>query len=255
MNQFKLILLDLDFTLLHSDRTISCYSLEVLRRFQEKGVLVGFSTNRGVTVIQEYIQQVNPDVVVCNGGAAIFYKNELIHTETFSGEESHKIFAAVYKYCGDQAEITCDTLDKLYWNRKDDKSDNYSTNSVYDDFKNFSEPVMKFCVQTTDEEKARLIASSVDCVDFLRFSDIPWYKFSSKKATKEQAVDFLSDYLKIPVTQMVAFGDDFSDMGMLQRCGTGVAMLNAIPAVKEIADDITLSCDEDGVARWLEAHE
>ena len=52
---------------------------------------------------------------------------------------------------------------------------------------------------------------------------------------------------------MIAFGDDFSDMGMLKLCGKGIAMGNAIPQVKEIADDITLTNDEDGVAVYLES--
>ena len=50
---------------------------------------------------------------------------------------------------------------------------------------------------------------------------------------------------------MVAFGDDFNDIGMLQFCGKGIAMKNAIPEVKAIADEICLSNEEDGVAKWI----
>ena len=84
------------------------------------------------------------------------------------------------------------------------------------------------------------------------FSDIPWYKFSPKLATKENAISFLSQYLKIPVEKMAAFGDDFSDIGMLKLCGTGIAVGNAIPQVKEIADFVCDSCDQDGPATWIE---
>ena len=47
-------------------------------------------------------------------------------------------------------------------------------------------------------------------------------------------------------------GDDFNDIGMLKLCGTGVAMKNAIPQVKEVADFETLSNNEDGVAKYIE---
>lgn len=51
---------------------------------------------------------------------------------------------------------------------------------------------------------------------------------------------------------MAAFGDDFSDIGMLKLCGTGIAVGNAIPQVKEIADFVCDSCDQDGPATWIE---
>lgn len=50
----------------------------------------------------------------------------------------------------------------------------------------------------------------------------------------------------------VCFGDDKNDIEMLQMCGTGVAVSNAVMQVKEYADCITLSNDEDGVAHWIE---
>lgn len=54
------------------------------------------------------------------------------------------------------------------------------------------------------------------------------------------------------VSEIVAFGDDYADIGMLKLCGIGVAMGNAIQEVKDIADAITLSNEEDGVAAYLE---
>ena len=51
---------------------------------------------------------------------------------------------------------------------------------------------------------------------------------------------------------MISFGDDFTDMGMLKTTGKGIAMENAIAQVKQIATEITLSCDNDGVAYYIE---
>ncbi|MDE7186642.1 MAG: HAD hydrolase family protein, partial [Lachnospiraceae bacterium] len=51
---------------------------------------------------------------------------------------------------------------------------------------------------------------------------------------------------------MAAFGDGYADIGMLKLCGIGVAMDNAVQEAKDIADDITLSNEEDGVAAYLE---
>lgn len=51
---------------------------------------------------------------------------------------------------------------------------------------------------------------------------------------------------------IIAFGDDYADIGMLELCGTGVAMGNAIDEVKERADIIIGSNDEEGIANFIE---
>ena len=48
--------------------------------------------------------------------------------------------------------------------------------------------------------------------------------------------------------EIIAIGDNYNDMGMLEFAGLGIAMGNAPDLVKQCADDITLSNDEDGVA-------
>ena len=68
------------------------------------------------------------------------------------------ILKTIFEVCGEEAEITLDTLNEIYWNRGKDKSTTYAFDSIYDDFKNFSKPGMKICVQTDDPEKAKQIA-------------------------------------------------------------------------------------------------
>ena len=61
----------------------------------------------------------------------------------------------------------------------------------------------------------------------------------------------LAKILNISLNEIVAFGDDKNDMEMLKMCGIGIAVDNAISDVKAIADCVTLSNDENGVAEWL----
>lgn len=250
----KIILVDLDLTLLRSNQTISDFTISTLKKCQKAGNLVGFSTSRGTTRIKTYVQQVNPDIIICNAGASIFYNEQLLHQETFTLEQTHKLLNEVYNQLGDNAEITVDTLYDFFWNRNDNKSTQYGNDAKYNDCRNFPEPAMKFCVQTTDRQAAEKIASQVKGCTAIPFSDIPWYKFAPDTATKENAIKYISQYLKIGTEDIIAFGDDYSDIGMLKLCGKGIAMGNAIEPVKAIADDVTASCDEDGVALWLEKH-
>ena len=59
--------------------------------------------------------------------------------------------------------------------------------------------------------------------------------------------------LQLSPDEIAVFGDDFNDIGMLRLCGRGIAMENAIAEVKQAADEICLSNEQDGVARWIAA--
>ena len=115
---------------------------------------------------------------------------------------------------------------------------------------------MKLCIESLDKEKVKEVANyfGEGKIDFLPFSDIPWYKLTKTDATKEKAIEALSRQLGIPLSQIAAFGDDFNDIGMLKVCGTGIAMDNAIEEVKKAADQVCESNEADGVAKWMEEH-
>jgi len=248
----KIILVDLDLTLLRSDGTISDHTVSVLKQCQQKGILIGFSTSRGTTRIQQYSDIIHPEIKICNAGACVYYRDELIHAETFTLDETHALLDKAYEVLGADAEITVDTLNDFFWNRTENKTTQYMPEAKFDDCKNFPESAMKFCAQLSDADKAEEIASVVENCSAVAFSDIPWYKFAPKSATKENGIKYISEYLKIPLSEMISFGDDFSDIGMLKTTGRGIAMGNAIEEVKAIAGDVTKSCDEDGVADYIE---
>ena len=169
----------------------------------------------------------------------------------FSVEETRTIIKAIFEVFGSEAILSVDNENGLYSNSKEELGDNFWT---FNDFSDFREMAMKICVQTLDKEKVSKIAASIGegRVDFLPFSDIPWYKLSLKEATKEKAVSALSEKINIPLSKIAAFGDDFNDIGMLKLCGKGIAMENAIEQVKQVADEVCQSNENDGVARWIE---
>jgi hydroxymethylpyrimidine pyrophosphatase-like HAD family hydrolase len=74
---------------------------------------------------------------------------------------------------------------------------------------------------------------------------------SNAAACKKNAVNRIMDYLCINESEILSFGDDLNDIGMFEASGTGVAMANSVPELKEIADYITLSNDEDGIADYI----
>ena len=73
-----------------------------------------------------------------------------------------------------------------------------------------------------------------------------------KEANKSHALEFLSTHFSIKKEEVIAIGDNFNDMDMIQYAGLGVAMGNAPEYLKKSADYVTRSNDEDGVRHVLE---
>lgn len=248
---FRLILTDLDGTLLRSDKTVSNETRSVLERCRAAGYLLGIATARVLPNAKRILEGIEPDLIISSGGALIMHGGRELYRCAFSvGETKAMLSAALALQC----EITVDTVSEHYWNYTFDPSllTPDWCQSVYSDFHDFSEEALKICVQISDETTAKKIAASVPDCDYVKFSDVDFYKFTKKGATKEKAAQIAVKTLGTALDEVIAFGDDTVDLEMLRLCGCGVAMGNAIDAVKRIADGVTDTNDRDGVAKYLE---
>ena len=252
----RLILLDLDDTLLRSDKTISAYSARVLAACQERGMLVAFATARGESNILPFVEQVRPDIVISSGGALIRCHGEIIDAQMFSGDETAAILGAGIRLMGRECLMTVDTLDAYYGNYAGDATGILTGwgEVRWADFETFREPSLKICVHLPGDAHAQEVAAAVPGCDWLRFTGGQWYKFTRANINKERAAARLSELLRVPAQDMIAFGDDTSDIGMLRYCGMGVAVANAIDEVKAAAKMIVASQDDDGPAAYLATH-
>ena len=77
-------------------------------------------------------------------------------------------------------------------------------------------------------------------------------EINDEKAHKGAALLALAEHLDLRREATYAFGDGLNDLTMLRDAGTGIAMANAEPEAKAVADRLTLSCDEDGVAYGID---
>ena len=251
--KFSVILTDLDGTLFRNDKSISDYSKKMIAQAQQKGLLFGICTARAKINALKFLDGIKPDILISNGGGLVTLRDEVIYSCQFSVEETRTLIKAAFEVFGPDVILSADNEQGLYSNSKEELGDKFWT---FDGFSNFKVPCMKMCIKSLDREKIEKVISSIglDKIDYLPFSDIPWYKLSKKDATKEKAIEALCSNLKIGPEQIVAFGDDFNDIGMLKLCGKGIAMKNAITEVQAVADEVCLSNEEDGVDRCMEAH-
>lgn len=71
---------------------------------------------------------------------------------------------------------------------------------------------------------------------------------------KGKALEYIADYFKIPLDKTVAIGDNLNDISMIKAAAVGVAVGNASLELKRVADDVTISSDECGVAKTIEKY-
>lgn len=249
----RLLLFDLDGTLLRSDKTISKITMRELQKCREQGIMVGVSTSRSEKNCMEFIAQLNPDVVISSAGALVKYKEEYIYKAEFTKTETRELIQKAREICGEDCEITVDTVNAHYWNYKIDpkQQDKSWGDSIYTDFQNFNEESLKMCMEIFDKKAAERLEQNLPECDCVRFSDGYWYKFTKKSATKENAILHMCAKCGINLDEITAFGDDYADIGMLKLCGTGIAMGNAIDEVKAVADQVIGDNDNDGIGYYL----
>ena len=253
----KLLLFDLDGTLLTTDKKISPKTFSAVMRARENGYLIGICTSRSEGNSLDFIGRLQPDVTISSGGAMVSLRGEVIVTDAFTSGQTHRILSEAKRICSDiSISLDSASADAEFYSNFKPPEDALSASwgkTIYTDVIDFYKPALKICFEIFDKDKAEELQDALPFCDCIKFSDGEWYKFTKSGVTKETAIKKTCVHLGIDLTQVTAFGDDLADIGMLRMCGTGVAMGNALPEVKA-ASDITIgSNDEDGIAYYLDS--
>lgn len=256
MSNIKLIVTDLDFTLLRSDQSISDYTAEVFHKCSEAGILTAFATARFIHGVQDFMDHVHPDYAVLNDGTMIYQKNQFLFGIPLKSESVSGIICLL-KTLDPKIQLSAAAQEIVYRNHHHSGYTNFTPHSAYADFeKPFDETIFKLVASPSQEDYAvqfSAIAESFGCKTF-QYRGENRHAFLSNGAGKFSGIRKLVEHLDIPLSQVAAFGDDRNDMEMVQKCGLGIAVANAMPQLHAIADEITRSNDEDGVAYYIEKH-
>ena len=107
-----------------------------------------------------------------------------------------------------------------------------------------------------DALRGRLLKDLTEQFDSLSVStSMPCnIEINDAHANKGEAIASLTAYLGLPMAATMAIGDGLNDRSMIRMAGLGVAMANAYPEILALADEVTASCDEDGAALAIERH-
>lgn len=265
----KIVLLDLDGTLLASDKTISSANYAALERAAEMGVHIVPSTGRFYDAMPEVVRNL-PFVryAVTVNGAQIYDAKEkkVLHQAEISSEEA----LAVYEYFESLPTI-CDCyvegwgyMDRSHYARIDEFA---TVPYVVTMLKELRTPVddVKEIIRRHKVQKVMTFFKDMDrrALELERVPALfPHLRVTSSiannievnamGANKGNALKHLCAHLGVDVKDTMAFGDGSNDLTMIQTAGIGVAMGNAYQGLKDVADYVTLDCDENGVAYAIE---
>ena len=271
MRNIRLIALDLDGTLLNSDKKLTPENEAALRRASEAGIEIVPATGRFYGGMPDFIRAL-PYVryaITINGAEVL---------DTATGESVYKAeipvadAVKIMEYL-DRLPVIYDCyMDGWGWMTKSmqDKAPEYAPTPH--NLKMLLElrhpvPELKAHLRGTGHDVQKVQAFFHDLelrarvIDELRrlFPDTAVttsisnnMEVNHKDAQKGKALAGLAAHLGIDISETAAFGDDMNDLSMIEAAGVGIAMENGAPDLKKTADRIAPSCDENGVAREIE---
>ncbi|MBF7096495.1 Cof-type HAD-IIB family hydrolase [Alkalibacter mobilis] len=259
--KYKLIAVDIDGTLLNSQGILTQKTKEQIRRAHEAGVIFTISTGRPIQGVMPLVEEIGLDIpLITYNGAMVLKANthEIIYEKSLINESALKIYKMGLKI---DTTMILWSENKLYSNVDNEKSRFYSglTNTpmeVIDDIGRLKENITKIIWYENDIKVLELM----DMLD-REFEDKrvvyhpsrPYFlEFVDSEASKAIAIAKLGEIYGIRREEIIAVGDSYNDISMIEFAGLGVAMDNAPKIIKDKADYITKSCDDDGVAHVID---
>lgn len=150
----KMILTDLDHTLLRENGSISDETLNILSKCREQGIQFAIATARYWIGAERYIEQLKPDYEITTDGTLIHSKNKCIYSCEFSEEDTNLIITNIMTAVPN-AEITVATGKRVYWNSKHISESEKLHKAVYNDYSTYlNVKANKIVVELPDESVA-----------------------------------------------------------------------------------------------------
>ncbi|HSH25781.1 MAG TPA: Cof-type HAD-IIB family hydrolase [Massilibacterium sp.] len=258
-----LIALDLDGTLLQDNKTISKKTKNVITRLKNEGHVIVIATGRPYRASEIYYRELGLTTPIVNFNGA-FTHDPTGSFGTYHTPVDLSVAKDVFEICDyySVSNYLAEVKDLVYLRHPDRTIvDVFSTGnpSIYTgDLKNImKDSPTSLLIQPKDEQMTtindKLKEAHAEVITHRTWSP-PFQMIEIVKAGMNKAVGLqkIANYYHIPRERIIAFGDEDNDIEMLEYAGFGIAMGNAINELKSVADDVTKSNMDNGIAYYLE---
>lgn len=262
---YKLIALDMDGTLLTTDKKVSERTAASIKEAEAKGVKIVLASGRPLLGLNKYLEELGllkgEDYVLSfNGGLVQNTKTgKIVSKVSLKGSDLKNIYEIskqlninIHAFSAKGGLIT----------PKNSKYTEYEAeiNGIDINIKDFNEiedeediiKVMMIDPQEILDPAIEKLPNEI-YEKYSVFKSSPFFlEFTHKEVDKGLGLKKLGEFLGIKKEEIIACGDAGNDLSMIKYAGLGVAMDNAVPEVKEVANYITASNDEDGISKVIE---
>lgn len=252
-----LIAIDSDGTLRHSDGSISDRTKKIVQKLVRKGNIITICTARPRYHTLKISEEVGINrFLISSNGTEVYdnLNNKIIYSAYLSPKYCKKIYSDV-ENIDVRAIFVCDNIEYATGFIRNDSQILLNKSNI-DTM--LARNIKQIMIIGKDKEKIKRYKNKVkkynlNIIDTSSDSkEEIWFSIISNKASKGVALKKLAGYLNIPMYQTVAIGNDNNDLSMIQVAEVGIAVENATNELKKIANYITDSNDDDGVAKILE---
>ena len=287
---YKLVVIDLDGTMLNSYGEISEYTKKVVTETINKGVEIVLASGRPIDSIQAIAKEVGINGYFIAGNGALVYdikEEKMIYENYMKKEKVLEIIkiceenSIAYNVYTDKTILTTNLkFNVLYYYKENIKKEEHKKTNIsivqnmYDYVKSLNEE--RFLKITICDENSAIFNSilkkikeinEIEVLEIAHMSrkiikqgteEIPveyfYTEISANDVDKWMAIQFLMKKLNITKEEIIAIGDNTNDKKMIENCGMGIAMKESTPEITNIANDVTDSNNHDGVAKALEKY-
>ena len=287
---YKLIAIDLDGTLLNSYGVITENTKKIIKKVEEQGVNIILASGRPIDSIQAIANEIESKKYFIAGNGAIVYdleKDEIIYENCLKKQkvleiikicEENSIGYSIYT----EKEILTTALkyNVLYYHKEnlkkpEDKKTKISIIQNMEEYIKNDNTSRYLKITVCDEDKIVFDSiirklrnlKDIEVLDVSHMARktikqgteeiaVEYYytEISRKNVDKWNAIEFLAKKLEIDSKDIMAIGDNINDKQMIENAGLGVAMGQSTPVITNVANEVTSSNNEEGVAKILQKH-
>lgn len=269
--EYRMLVSDIDGTLLNSKSELTTGTIQAIRDAYDNGIIVTLATGRQLRGVIDIVKQIGISVPVILGNGAVVVdpleQKTLLH-QTLD-EETTRAIVEVIRAHGLWSSVFVHTFEGVdtYYDLDPGFDEAYifihkHIPEVVQQVESLKEvahlhPIKVLLIDRTEKvmplyEDLQKLPQAFNMV----VSDHDWPGFTllecfHHKTTKASGIRHVAEIFNIPAEQIVAVGDNTNDFEMIEFAGLGVAMGNAHAALKERADWITKTNEQDGVAHLI----